>query len=94
MLLGEERAIVTDIAGTTRDTLEEEVSLGGITLKLIDTAGIRETEDTVEKIGVEKAKKSLEEADLVLFILDSAESFRKRIRKLQSRLWESQPLFF
>lgn len=86
MLLGEERAIVTDIAGTTRDTLEEEVSLGGITLKLIDTAGIRETEDTVEKIGVEKAKKSLEEADLVLFILDSAEKLSEKDQEIAEQI--------
>ena len=72
LLLGEERAIVTDIAGTTRDTLEEQISIHGITLNIIDTAGIRSTEDTVEKIGVEKAKKFLQDADLVLFVVDGA----------------------
>ena len=72
LLLDEERAIVTDIAGTTRDTLEESVSLDGITLNLIDTAGIRNTDDPVEQIGVNKAKKSLEEADLMIYMVDSS----------------------
>ncbi len=72
LLLDEERAIVTDIAGTTRDTLEESVSLDGITLNLIDTAGIRNTNDPVEQIGVNKAKKSLEEADLMIYMVDSS----------------------
>ena len=72
LLLDEERAIVTDIAGTTRNTLEESVSLDGITLNLIDTAGIRNTDDPVEQIGVNKAKKSLEEADLMIYMVDSS----------------------
>lgn len=72
LLLGEERAIVTEIAGTTRDTLEEDVVIQGIPLKIIDTAGIHETADIVEKIGVEKAKKSMEEADLILYVVDGA----------------------
>jgi tRNA modification GTPase len=69
-LLDEEKAIVTNIAGTTRDTVEGLINLGGITLNIIDTAGIRETKDTVEKIGVEKSLKLLDEADLVLIILE------------------------
>lgn len=69
-LLGEERAIVTEVAGTTRDTLEEDAVIQGIPLKIIDTAGIRQTVDTVEKIGVDKAKKSVENADLVLYVVD------------------------
>ncbi|MBO4864364.1 MAG: tRNA uridine-5-carboxymethylaminomethyl(34) synthesis GTPase MnmE [Eubacterium sp.] len=73
LLLGENRAIVTDIEGTTRDTLEEYVSIDGIMLKLIDTAGIRDTADAVEQIGVERARQSVEEADLVLLILDGSE---------------------
>ncbi len=72
ILVGQERAIVTDIAGTTRDTLEETVNLGDITLNIIDTAGIRDTKDRVEKIGVEKAKTISEEADLILYVMDSS----------------------
>lgn len=71
-LTKDDKAIVTDIAGTTRDTLEEYVSVNGVPLKLIDTAGIHETEDKVEKIGVERSKKATEEADLVLLLLDSS----------------------
>lgn len=72
LLIGEEKAIVTDIAGTTRDILEEHIKLSGIGLNIIDTAGIRSTEDVVEKIGVEKAKKYASEADLVIFVVDSS----------------------
>lgn len=71
-LLQEERAIVTEVAGTTRDVLEETLSLNGILLNLVDTAGIRSTEDVVEKIGVEKAKKKAEQADLVIYVVDSS----------------------
>lgn len=69
-LLGEERAIVTEIAGTTRDTLEEDAMIQGIPLRIIDTAGIHDTVDIVEKIGVDKAKKSAEDADLILYVVD------------------------
>lgn len=72
MLLNEDRAIVTEIAGTTRDTLEECVNLDGVTLNLIDTAGIRLTDDTVEKIGIERAEASIEKADLVIYIADAS----------------------
>ena len=71
-LLKEERAIVTDIEGTTRDYIEETLQLKGIPVRLIDTAGIRETQDIVEKIGVERSKKKIEEADLVLFVIDGS----------------------
>lgn len=70
ILVGNEKAIVTDIAGTTRDTLEECVNLDGITLNIADTAGIRDTDNIVEKIGVEKAKKRSQEADLILYVVD------------------------
>ncbi len=72
VLSGRERAIVTDIAGTTRDILEEQINLDGITLNLIDTAGIRDTVDIVEKIGVDKAKSIATEADLILYVVDSS----------------------
>lgn len=71
-LIGEDRAIVTEIAGTTRDILEEYINLQGISLNIIDTAGIRETEDIVEKIGVEKAKDYVNQADLILFVIDAS----------------------
>ena len=71
-LAGYERVIVTDIPGTTRDTVEETVMLGTTRLRLIDTAGIRETADTVEAIGVERSKKAIEEADLVIFVCDGS----------------------
>ena len=71
-LLGEERAIVTDIPGTTRDVLQEDIMLGGVSLHVIDTAGIRSTEDKIEKIGVEKARKYAKDADLIVYIVDSS----------------------
>ena len=72
-LLREDKAIVTNIAGTTRDIVEGEVNIGGIVLKLIDTAGVRDTNDVVEKIGVEKSKKMLSEAELVILVLDNSQ---------------------
>ncbi len=72
LLLGEEKAIVTEIAGTTRDILEEHIQLSGIGFNIIDTAGIRSTDDVIEKIGVEKAKKYAEKADLIIYVVDSS----------------------
>lgn len=72
VLAGEDRAIVTNVAGTTRDVLEETIVLHGIGLNIIDTAGIRDTEDEVEKIGVDKAKRYAEMADLILYVVDSS----------------------
>jgi len=72
VLVGEDRAIVTDIAGTTRDVLEESIQLQGISLNVMDTAGIRDTDDVVEKIGVNKAKEQANEADLIIYVVDSS----------------------
>ncbi len=72
LMLGEERAIVTDIEGTTRDTLEENINLNGLSLKIIDTAGIRNTDDIVEKIGVDKAKDIAKDADLIIYVVDGS----------------------
>ena len=85
MLLREEKAIVTDIAGTTRDTIEEYVNVRGVPLQLIDTAGIRETDDVVEKIGVERSRKALKEADFVLLLLNQSEILQEEdIRLLET----------
>jgi len=81
-LTQDDKAIVTDIAGTTRDTLEEYVSVKGVPLKLIDTAGIHHTEDKVEKIGVERSKKAIKEADLVLLLLDASQDLTAEDKRL------------
>lgn len=81
-LLHEDKAIVTDVAGTTRDVIEEYVNVRGVPLKLIDTAGIRETEDKVEKIGVERSRKAIDKADLVLLLLNASEPLTDEDREL------------
>lgn len=75
LMVGKDKAIVTDVAGTTRDILEENISLHGISLNIVDTAGIRSTDDIVEKIGVDKAKKIASEADLIIYVVDSSVDF-------------------
>ncbi|SHK57603.1 tRNA modification GTPase trmE [Clostridium cavendishii DSM 21758] len=81
-LLKEKRAIVTDIPGTTRDVIEEYINLDGIPVRIVDTAGIRETEDVVEKIGVEKSKEKINEADLVVFMLDTSRELDEEDREI------------
>jgi tRNA modification GTPase len=81
-LLEEEKAIVTDIAGTTRDIVEGQININGIILNMIDTAGIRTTDDKIEAIGVEKSKKMMKESDLVLFVLNNNEEITEDIKEL------------
>ena len=82
LMLGEERAIVTDIEGTTRDTLEENINLNGLSLKIIDTAGIRNTDDKVEQIGVNKAKEIAEGADLIIYVVDGSKDIDENDKEI------------
>ena len=82
VLVGEERAIVTDVEGTTRDTLEENIRLHGISLNIIDTAGIRETEDVVEKIGVNRARQIADDADLIIYVVDGSRPLDENDREI------------
>lgn len=90
-LLGYERAIVTDVAGTTRDTIEERTQLGGVLLRLIDTAGIRETEDAIERMGVERSEAAMAEAELILVLVDGTEEMTAEDAALLSRAKEIAP---
>lgn len=85
-LIGEERAIVTSVPGTTRDTLEEECNLGSFTLRLIDTAGIRHTEELVESIGIERSRRMAEEADLILYLIDGSEGWKEEDAMISSMI--------
>ena len=91
-LLEENRAIVTDIAGTTRDIITESLSINGISVNLIDTAGIRETQDIVEKIGVERSISSIENADIILLVLDTSDKLNAEDRELMEKLKDRQYL--
>ncbi len=86
-LLREERAIVTDIPGTTRDTIEEVINIGGMALRLTDTAGIRDAGDEVEKIGIEKSLENIKNADLCLFVLDSSEEITENDKEIAKALY-------
>lgn len=90
VLLEKDRAIVTDIAGTTRDILEEQINLDGVILNVIDTAGIRETHDVVEKIGVDRTKEYLLSADLIIYVVDSSTDFDENDRKILPFLKEKK----
>ena len=91
-MLKEDRAIVSDIAGTTRDTIEEYLNIDGIPLKLIDTAGIRDTDNTIEKIGVEKSKKLVKDADLVIAIFDISTNFDNDDRKIMNLIKDKKAI--
>ncbi|MBQ3107755.1 MAG: tRNA uridine-5-carboxymethylaminomethyl(34) synthesis GTPase MnmE [Firmicutes bacterium] len=91
-LLKEERAIVTDIPGTTRDTIEERVSIGGFPLRLTDTAGIRDTENVIERIGIERSHQALAEADVIFLLVDGHEPFTEQDRELAKSLDASKTL--
>lgn len=92
-LLNENRAIVTEIPGTTRDTIEEYVNIKGVPLRIIDTAGIRDTEDAVEKIGVEKALSKVDEADLVMMIFDSSRELEEEDEKILEYIRDKKTIF-
>ena len=92
LLLGEERAIVTEIEGTTRDTLEEYINLNGLSLNIVDTAGIRESDDKVEQIGVEKAKDMAEDADLILYVVDGQKEIDENDKQIIDIIKDKQAI--
>ncbi len=89
-LVGEERAIVTEIEGTTRDILEEHIQLNGVSLNIMDTAGIRRTEDVVEKIGVDRAKNQAEDADLIIFVVDASRNLDENDFEIMDMIQDKQ----
>ncbi|NPA51964.1 MAG: tRNA uridine-5-carboxymethylaminomethyl(34) synthesis GTPase MnmE [Aquificae bacterium] len=91
-LIGYERAIVSEYQGTTRDFIEENISIKGIPVKLLDTAGLRETNDTIEKIGIQKTKEKLEEADIVIFVFDASEGWTKEDKTLYEEIKQKKPI--
>lgn len=92
LLLGEDRAIVTDIEGTTRDTLEENINFNGLSLKIIDTAGIRNTDDKVEQIGVNKAKEIAKDGDLIIFVVDGSRNIDDNDREILELIKDKQTI--
>ncbi|MCD8231794.1 MAG: tRNA uridine-5-carboxymethylaminomethyl(34) synthesis GTPase MnmE [Clostridiales bacterium] len=86
VLIGEERAIVTDVPGTTRDVLEEQIQIGGVGLRIVDTAGIRDTEDIVEKIGVSRSLEHMEKADLIIYVVDSSTELDENDRNIMEAI--------
>ena len=90
ILAGHERAIVTDIEGTTRDVLEEQIRLQGLTLNIIDTAGIRQTDDIVEKMGVDKAKEYAKEADLIIYVVDASRNLDENDEKIFDLIYDKR----
>ena len=92
-LLGQERAIVTDIPGTTRDVIEEYINLNGIPLKIVDTAGIRETDNVVEQIGVDKAQQFVKNADLVLYVVDAVQGLTEQDEQMMADI-HKQPVIY
>ncbi len=92
LMLGEDRAIVTDIEGTTRDTLEENINFNGMSLKIIDTAGIRSTDDLVEQIGVNKAKDIAAEADLIIFVADGSKNIDENDKEILELIKDKQAI--
>ncbi len=92
-LLNENRAIVSEIAGTTRDTIEEVINIDGILFRLIDTAGIRESKDVIELIGVEKSREKMKGADIVLYLFDVEEESRGELEAAVAQLQEINPSF-
>lgn len=92
VLAGHERAIVTEIEGTTRDVIEEQIHLQGITLNVVDTAGIRQTDDKVEKIGVDKAVDSVKDADLIIYVADSSRNLDENDEKILDMIYDKKKI--